>query len=456
MGRNGCAFFYCRAAAFKLVALEWGLGEGRGLRSSGGIPMGAAGEQVQMTTVVVRGVSKLFRSAGERRLPGAGRDVAALQGVDLEVRSGERLVILGRSGSGKTTLLRVIAGLEPVSAGEVWIDGVAMERVPPAARNVALVFQQASLYPHLNVAENVAFGLKLGGYSAGAIDQRVAEVARVFGLETILSRRPAELSGGQQQRVALARAVARRPRLLLLDEPLAQLDPVARTALRIELNQYYRQTGATMIHVTHDQSEALALADRVAFLASGRVYQVATPTELFARPAHVEVARCVGHPPLNLVAGTVRQGLFQAHVGAAPLPALGCASAVSDAAGSEEGVWLGVAAHDLVVARDGATAEHAGDDVVGPAWSAHVRHVERADWQETSWLVHVEVVGATEAGCSPVEPLALTICTPERLSATIGDRVQVRFRRAARWHWFAAAGERLREPDSVPLPSPNL
>jgi multiple sugar transport system ATP-binding protein len=213
--------------------------------------------------------------------------VQAVMDVNLEVRSGELLVLFGPSGSGKTTLLRLIAGLEQPTAGKVLIDGVDQTSVTPHRRNLAMVFQSGGLYGHLTVDQNLRFGLT--GQSAET-DERVKQVVERLGIAAWLARRPAELSGGQQQRVALAKALVRRPRALLLDEPLASLDGPVRLELAQELSRQLRREGLTTIHVTHDLAEGLALADRIGVLVGGRLRQVGEPREVFDQPADADVA----------------------------------------------------------------------------------------------------------------------------------------------------------------------
>jgi ABC-type sugar transport system ATPase subunit len=215
------------------------------------------------------------------------------------------VAVLGASGSGKSTLLRAIAGLEPADAGRVLIDGQDQARVAPARRGVAMVFQTFALFPHLSVERNIAFGLRARGEPAATVAERVRETAAALRLDGLLDRRPGELSGGERQRTALARALAARPRLLLLDEPLSNLDAQLRVSTRTEIRRVQEATGVTTLYVTHDQSEALALGHRVAVLREGRVEQVGSPDEIWERPASTWVARFVGTPPMNLLDGPV-------------------------------------------------------------------------------------------------------------------------------------------------------
>jgi multiple sugar transport system ATP-binding protein len=228
-------------------------------------------------------------------------ETTVLHGVDLEIKAGEFFVLLGPSGSGKTTTLRILAGLEPVSGGQVWIDGEDVTFTEPGARDVAMVFQSYALYPHMTVAQNIGFPLKMVGQSQQAIEEAVNEAAKRVGIEHLLSRRPGQLSGGQQQRVALARAIVRHPRIFLLDEPLSNLDAKLRLETRLELHQLQRELGVTTVYVTHDQEEAMTLADRIAVFMDGNIVQVGTPREIFGEPSTMEVAGFIGTPPMNLI-----------------------------------------------------------------------------------------------------------------------------------------------------------
>jgi ABC-type sugar transport system ATPase subunit len=225
----------------------------------------------------------------------------ALSAIDLTIAERELLVVLGPSGSGKTTLLRLIAGLESPDAGRVWIDGRDVTRVPAHRRDVAMVFQNPALYPHLSVADNIAFGLRARGVGRNQARAQVNTIAGLLGLDPLLRRRPAALSGGERQRVAIGRAIARRPRVLLCDEPFSNLDPPLRASLREEVAELHRRFGSTLVLVTHDQSEALLLGDRIAVLDRGRLLQCGTPREVYERPVHRFVATFVGSPPMNLL-----------------------------------------------------------------------------------------------------------------------------------------------------------
>jgi multiple sugar transport system ATP-binding protein len=227
--------------------------------------------------------------------------IDALQPVDLTISRGELLVVLGPSGSGKSTLLRLIAGLEAASAGSVWFEGRDMTAVPPHRRDVAMVFQHPALYPHLSVFDNLAFGLKAHGVSRSQARTKVNTVAGMLGLDHVLTRRPSALSGGERQRVAIGRALAREPRVILFDEPFSSLDLPLRAGLRDQVVDLHRRFGTTLIHVTHDQAEALLMGDRVAVFDCGRLLQCDTPRALYDQPADRFVATFVGSPPMNIL-----------------------------------------------------------------------------------------------------------------------------------------------------------
>jgi ABC-type sugar transport system ATPase subunit len=245
-------------------------------------------------SLLVEAASKTYRARG-------GPPVTALDGVDLEVADGELLVVVGPSGSGKSTLLRAIAGLERLDSGRVLVGGRDVTGMPSARRDVAMVFQEAALFPHLSVAGNIGIGERARGGRRRAVLARVREVAATLGIDHLLHRAPGELSGGERQRVALARVLIRVPAACLLDEPLASVDAEQRMRARAEIRAVHRALGVPMVHVTHDQSEALAMGDRVAVMHTGRVLQCDTPAALHARPATTEVARALGPLPMNLL-----------------------------------------------------------------------------------------------------------------------------------------------------------
>ncbi len=255
--------------------------------------------------------------------------VEAVRGISLECRDREFLVILGPSGAGKTSTLKMIAGLEPLSGGEIRIDGRCADALPPKDRDVAMVFETYALYPHLTVCQNLAFPLRSPAFRLPEeqIEARVRETARILQMESLLHRRPAELSGGQKQRVSLGRALIRRPGLLLMDEPLSHLDAHLRHRMRRELKRMQAARQSTVVYVTHDYLEALALADRLVILDRGRVRQTGTPSEVYHSPADTSVALLLGHPRINLLSARIRNCdtdsdrlVLESEAGILPLP----------------------------------------------------------------------------------------------------------------------------------------
>lgn len=230
--------------------------------------------------------------------------VDVLKGIDLDVKDGELVVFVGPSGCGKSTLLRIIAGLEDATSGEVLIDGEAAGHIPPAKRGIAMVFQTYALYPHLTVRDNMGLGLKQAKMPADEITTRVGKASAMLSLDDYLARRPAELSGGQRQRVAIGRALVREPKLFLFDEPLSNLDAALRVNTRLEIARLHRELSATMIYVTHDQVEAMTLADKIVVLNNGRIEQIGAPMELYNAPANLFVAGFIGSPKMNFIDAT--------------------------------------------------------------------------------------------------------------------------------------------------------
>ena len=283
-----------------------------------------------------------------------------LHGIDLAIEPGEFFVLLGPSGSGKTTALRIMAGLESVSGGRVLMDGADVTNKEPGERDVAMVFQSYALYPHMTVAQNIGFPLKMVGTKPTEIARLVAEAAAKVNIAHLLERKPGQLSGGQQQRCALARAIVRQPRLFLLDEPLSNLDAKLRLETRLELHMLQRALGTTTVYVTHDQEEAMTLADRIAVFMEGRIAQVGTPREVFAKPQTMDVAGFVGTPQMNLLPGTWQGG---------SVTIAGHALAVAKVAPASRDVMLGVRPNDLRIASSGLPAhiervEDLGDSAI--------------------------------------------------------------------------------------------
>ena len=236
-------------------------------------------------------------------------DASVIKGVSFTATKGEFVVFVGPSGCGKSTLLRMIAGLEDVSEGQLYIDGKDVTYEEPAKREVSMVFQSYALYPHMNVFENMAFGLRMAKRPEAEIKAQVMEAARILQLEALLERKPRALSGGQRQRVAIGRSIVRHPKLFLFDEPLSNLDAELRSQMRVEIAKLHRSLGATMVYVTHDQVEAMTLADRIVVLRAGLVEQIGSPTELYDKPANTFVAGFIGSPKMNFINARVASAM---------------------------------------------------------------------------------------------------------------------------------------------------
>ena len=253
-----------------------------------------------MAKVTLENLSKVYPEKG-------GPGVTAVKSINLTIEDREFMVLVGPSGCGKSTTLRMIAGLEEISGGTVSIGDHVVNEVLPKDRDIAMVFQNYALYPHMSVYENMAFGLKLRKFPKADIDARVREAATMLGLEPYLSRKPKALSGGQRQRVALGRAIVRKPKVFLFDEPLSNLDAKMRVSTRTEISKLHARLGATMIYVTHDQVEAMTMGDRICVMKDGNIMQVAAPLELYNHPANLFVAGFIGSPPMNFFSGTLRR-----------------------------------------------------------------------------------------------------------------------------------------------------
>ncbi|MBN9551478.1 MAG: sn-glycerol-3-phosphate ABC transporter ATP-binding protein UgpC, partial [Alphaproteobacteria bacterium] len=232
-------------------------------------------------------------------------NIEIVHGIDLEIADREFIALVGPSGCGKSTTLRMIAGLEDISGGNIDIGGRVVNDLPPRSRNISMVFQSYALYPHMTVRENLGFSLKIAGAAKDDMDRRVAEASAILGLDELLERRPSQLSGGQRQRVAMGRAIVRDPDVFLFDEPLSNLDAKLRTQMRTEIKKLHAKVKSTVIYVTHDQVEAMTLADRIVIMRAGHIEQVGTPDEVFSRPATHFVAGFIGSPPMNLHEATV-------------------------------------------------------------------------------------------------------------------------------------------------------
>lgn len=248
-----------------------------------------------MTTVSLRNIVKRYGK------------IETVHGINLEIKENEFIVLVGPSGCGKSTTLRMVAGLEEISDGQIFIGDRLVNDEAPKDRNIAMVFQNYALYPHMNVFENMAFGLKLKKTPAAEIKERVNHAASILGLTSYLERKPAALSGGQRQRVAMGRAIVRNPKVFLFDEPLSNLDAQLRTQMRMEIKKLHLRSKTTTIYVTHDQVEAMTLADRIVIMKNGYIEQIGTPFEVFERPVNLFVARFIGNPPMNICKGVVKK-----------------------------------------------------------------------------------------------------------------------------------------------------
>ena len=231
-----------------------------------------------------------------------------VHGIDLEIAHNEFVVLVGPSGCGKSTTLRMIAGLEDITDGDILIGDMLVNALPPRKRNISMVFQNYALYPHMNVRDNLGFGLKIAGQPSSLVEERVMEAAGILGISELLDRIPAELSGGQRQRVAMGRAIVRHPDAFLFDEPLSNLDAKLRVQMRTEIKKLHHKVKTTVVYVTHDQVEAMTLADRIVIMKDGHIEQVGTPMEVFNHPVNTFVASFIGSPPMNLIPATIRNG----------------------------------------------------------------------------------------------------------------------------------------------------
>jgi len=295
-----------------------------------------------MASVAIRDVRKAFGAT------------AVIHGVDISIRDGEFVVLVGPSGCGKSTLLRMIAGLENITGGEIRIGDRVVNRLPPKERDVAMVFQNYALYPHMTVADNMAFSMKLRGAPKSEIDERVNRAAAILGLSQLLQRFPRQLSGGQRQRVAMGRAIVRDPQVFLFDEPLSNLDAKLRVQMRTEIKELHQRLKTTTIYVTHDQIEAMTMADKIVVMHDGRVEQIGAPLDLYDRPDNLFVAGFIGSPAMNMLAGHIRangKAVFEGPTGVKF--ALGSAPSGSDG----RPAVFGVRPEHFALADDGAEAE---------------------------------------------------------------------------------------------------
>jgi multiple sugar transport system ATP-binding protein len=334
-----------------------------------------------------------------------------IRDISLEIPDGEFWVLVGPSGCGKSTILRSIAGLEPITAGEIWIGGVCVNQMPARQRDVAMVFQNYALYPHMSVAKNLAFGLEMRQMPPVEIRDRVLRVAQMLGLGHLLDRLPRQLSGGQQQRVALGRAIVRQPQVFLLDEPLSNLDAQLRAEMRSELKLLHQKVGITTVYVTHDRAEAMTLADRIVVLHQGQIQQIGTPTEVYDRPANRIVATFIGDPPMNLIEASYRNGLLW--VGSRYW---GCSRSLQNKLLSyrDRAFELGLRAEAIRLTTPDAGLLIAQVDLIEPLG------------RET--LLKASLVTPGQEQATPSNPAqTLTIITTDRLSFQIGETIGLTF-----------------------------
>ena len=365
-------------------------------------------------------------------------DLEVIKGVDLQIDEREFVVFVGPSGCGKSTLLRLVSGLEEVSEGKILIDGTEATGLPPAERGLSMVFQSYALYPHMTVRENMGFGLKMARVPASKITRKVEDAATILHLMDLLDRKPKALSGGQRQRVAIGRAIVREPKAFLFDEPLSNLDAALRIEMRIEIAKLHQSLDATMIYVTHDQVEAMTLADKIVVLNGGEVEQIGAPLDLYWRPANLFVARFIGAPQMNILECDTRS------TDGKPVSVILSGREVLRLPGSPDPVMggpvkLGIRPEHITFAEEGpghfsgtvSVAEHLGGDS----------------------FIHVDVEGLG----------TVTVRAPGGTSAAVGDRVALRFAEekchlfdsdglAARWHGMQATSipESVRRPSQEP------
>ncbi len=358
----------------------------------------------------------------------------AVDDLSLEIPDGEFLILVGPSGCGKTTALRLIAGLERPTAGTIRIGGKAMNGVSPRDRDIAMVFQNYALYPHMTVQRNLAFGLRERRTPKREIDRRVREISSILSLDELLKRRPAQLSGGQRQRVAMGRALVREPKAFLLDEPLSNLDAKLRVQMRAELKRLHRKLGITTVYVTHDQVEAMTLADRIVVMAAGKALQVGAPQEVFSRPANLFVAGFIGSPAMNLLQGR-----------AASAP--DGTGAIQITAGELSFERAGVPSGEVVVGIRPESLVPGGEEMTGPSIDLEVELVEPLG---ESALVHGTVAGTTARSGAEEEQAILTDETsraqvtaifPASPAPRSGDRVRVGVDPGRIYLFDAATGE---------------
>ena len=362
-----------------------------------------------MANVALRNVRKTY--------PGG---VVAIKGIGLEVDDGQFCVLVGPSGCGKSTLLRMVAGLETITGGEIDIGGRIVNQIEPADRDIAMVFQNYALYPHMSVYNNMAYGLRNRGMPKGEIDTRVQEAARILEIGSMLDRKPRQLSGGQRQRVAMGRAIVRQPKVFLFDEPLSNLDAKLRIAMRVEIRKLQRRLKTTSIYVTHDQLEAMTLADILVVMNGGEVEQIGNPLDIYQKPATTFVASFIGAPPMNLMR-------------------LSDSGIQLDATGAGAGI-LGIRPEDLVMSND---ATPAG----GLVLDLNVEAIERVGAETYIYGVRAEQGETPAVSAKPGElpPGEILVRIPGQGGPAIGERIRAIARRE-KLHLFAADGRKRINP----------
>ena len=370
-----------------------------------------------MASVTLRDVRKEYDHGGTAQV--------AVHGVNLEIADGELVVLVGPSGCGKSTTLRMIAGLESVTAGTLSIGDRVVNDLPPRERDVAMVFQNYALYPHMTAYENMAFALKLRKRPSKEIDRKVRRAADMLGIEELLPRRPRAMSGGQRQRVAVGRAVVREPEVFLFDEPLSNLDARLRVQMRREFAKLHERLGATMVYVTHDQVEAMTLGDRIVVMNEGQVQQIDTPMALYERPANIFVAGFIGTPPMNLIEGVVFRDdaiRFRSMDGSLIVtPSNAWTSRLEAHAARESAVVLGVRPEDISIAEGAYASSGDGDSAAGA-------RVELIEPTGSEALIYTTIAGHD-----------MVLRSGERPFPSAGATISIRFA-PDRLHFFEASG----------------
>ena len=389
-----------------------------------------------MADVNIRGLTKVYPNG-----------VVAVRDVNLDVADGEFLVLVGPSGCGKSTLLRMLAGLEDVSAGELFIGGKDLTDAQPRERDIAMVFQSYALYPHMTVRRNIGYPLKLAGVPASEIDERVNAAARTLQLEAVLDRKPGQLSGGQRQRVAMGRAIVRKPAAFLMDEPLSNLDAKLRVQMRAEIAHLQREFDTTTVYVTHDQVEAMTMGDRVAVLNAGRIEQCDTPRRLYDRPANLFVAAFIGSPSMNLFTATIRggEGGFAAEAGGLtiPLDASSWTPALGDWVGRD--VTVGVRAEAIAESTRGAGS---GDvsarvDFIEELGAEMIVHTSVARLSASDEIVSAVAAASDDRAVVPTIASNLVTKLPANSAVRAGETIELTID-TSQIHLFDPTGPSLR------------